>query len=159
MPRPSSPINMPPENTPSGLDSTAGILREQLAGPLPVDRLMVEALPEMVERLQRELLALAGRPLGELVLNPATSIGALVTIKDYGKKLASRKTGQAEHDAALAIYFAAIARALVSHDQKISTHSHQNLARSFAILAGKPWMPAELIQLFQNARQVCEQMT
>ena len=148
---------MPTENTASVPDSTASVLRERLSNPLPVDRILVEALPEMVERLQRDLLALAGKPLGKLVLSPATAVSSLQTVKDYCKKLATVRSGQPERDVALTIYFAAIASALAFHGQKISTHPYHRLSTSFDSLAGKAWMAPELADLFRKACHVCRQ--
>lgn len=147
---------MPTENTERAEQTTAALLREQLAGVLPVDKIIVESLPEILDRLRRELLPLSDRPLGEVLLDPTTAIGALNKLKDYGKKLAARSSSTQEHDSAVAIYFAAIASALVFHGQMISTHSYENLELSFAELVDKPWMSPDLAVLFGKARPFCK---
>lgn len=144
---------VPTEDTDRAVKATAELLRERLAGVLPVDEIIVASLPGILGRLRRELLPLHTRLLNEVLLDPATDISALNRIKDYGKNSAARSTSSQEHDTAVAIYFAAIANALVFHDQKISTHSYATLKLSFTELADKPWMSPELVSLFGKAQR------
>ena len=148
---------MPPEDRASTGEQTATILREWLRGFLPVDKLVVESMRDTLDDLRRELLPLSGKPLGDVVVDSAISVAVLNRIKDYGKRLAAQGRSRADHDAALTIYFAAIASALVFHGQKISTHPHESLERSFVVLVAKPWMVPELVELFTKARQVCHE--
>ena len=111
----------------------ADLLRARLAGPLPP----------------------GGRPLGEALLDEATAPAVLERIKDYGKSLVRRKQSDAEHSVGTAIYYAAIASALVFQGTKITRHSYPALADAFDKLSEKPWMAPELLRQFSRAREIC----
>lgn len=99
---------------------------------------------------------MADRMAGDLLLDPATPLAALETLKEYGKGLSQRWEEGPEHAVAVTIYFAAIAAALVSHGRKITTRPHRNLARSLGMMVDDRWMAPELALLFDNARKTCE---
>jgi len=133
----------------------ADLLRARLAGTMPLDVDVVDALPAILGRLCRQLLPLEGRPLGEVLLSPQTDRATIETIKDYGKGLAGRQDGEVEHSVAVVIYFAAIASALLFHDRKISSYSYRALAESFDALVHMPWMAPEIARHLAQARQLC----
>jgi len=138
-------------------DRVAGeLLRARLAGTLPLDTAVVDALPAIIGRLNKELVPLSGRPLGEVLADPNTDPKTIKMIKDFGKKLASRKDSDADHAAGVVIYYAAIASALLFRDEKITQHSFASLACSFDLLLNKPWMPTELSRHFSKARKLCK---
>lgn len=137
-------------------DVTEELLRDRLAGPLTLDTRVVDSLPVILGRLCRELLPLAGRPLGEVLLDPETEVGVLDKIKDYGKGLPLGRKKGPEHAAAIAIYYASIASALVFHDRKITGHSYDGLEKSFAVLLSKQWLPPDFARLFGKARKLCD---
>ena len=143
------------EDDTSRVDTPAEMLRERLDGAMPLDDAATELLPEIVARLLREALPVGGQSLGRVLLDPATDLRVIKTIKQYGKKLTTHTTSEAERATATTIYFAAIASALVFHHQKISLHSYEHLHRSFGMLCAKQWMAPELITLFTDARRVC----
>ena len=130
-------------------------LRDRLAGTLPLDPDVVDCLPVILGRLSRELLPLRGQPLGKALVDQSVDLDIVRGIKAYTKKLAGRARSEPEHATAITIYFAAIAGALVFHDEKISALSYEKLDRSFATLIDKPWMAPQLVQLFAKARKVC----
>ena len=78
-------------------------------------------------------------------------------IKDYSKKLVISAKSDAEHDAATAVYFAAIASALISHDRKITTFSYKSLDESFSRLTNEKWITEDIAELFSRACRVCRQ--
>jgi len=133
----------------------AAALQARLERGLPLSPKAVDSLPAILGRLCHELAPLAGRPLGGLLLDPSTALSVIKTIKEYGKTLSERQTAESSHAVAVTIYFAAIANALVHHGEKITQHSHEHLARSFGMLASKPWMPDELGKLFAQAAEMC----
>jgi hypothetical protein len=148
---------MPQDDQKNHDEATAALLRQRLAGVLPADRIAVEELQELLTKLDRNLLPLSGTSLLTVLLSPTTRMEALESIKGHAKRLAARESRSPPgHDAALAIYFAAIASAVVSHGQKITTHSYEDLVRSFATLIAEPWMAPELANLFAEARKVCQ---
>ena len=138
--------------------STADLLRQWLYAALPTDRIITQSLQDCLGALQRDMLPLAGQPLGTVLLNPHANRAALVTIKNYGKRLAMRPgASTAEYNAALTLYFAAIAAMLVFRSEKISTHSYVTLAGAFDMLHTKHWMAAELRDLLVQAGTLCRQ--
>ncbi len=138
------------------VDQLAGeLLKAQWAGTLPLDTAVVNALPAITRRFERERVPLSGRALGEVMLDSATDLTIIKRIKDYGKKLAGRKDSEADHAVGIAIYYAAIASAMVFHEEKITQHSFRSLANAFDTLRKKPWVPSELSRHFLRARRYC----
>lgn len=141
----------------ASVDKAAGeLLRARLSGTLPLDTAIVDALPAILGKLQEELLPLAGLSLGGVLLDANTELSAIKSIKDYGKKLAARRDSQADHSAAIAIYFAAIASALLFHGEKITSYSYEHLRESLNELIEDTWIPSELSRHFSKARKMCE---
>ena len=139
--------------------SKAELLEAMLSGMLPPDSATADALPAIVGRLCREVLPLEGRTLGEVLLDSTAKLEVIKKIKDHGKRLAARKRDETEHAASVAIYFGAIASALLFHDAKITQHSYKNLASSFGMLIDKPWVPSDLARHLSKARKACEKRT
>lgn len=136
---------------------TGELLRARLAGTLPLDSVVIEALPAILGQLREELVPLSGRPLGEVLLDSSTDSQSIMKIKEHGKKLASRKESDADHAVGLVIYYAAIASALLYHNTRISQHSFRTLADAFDLLRSKTWMPVELIRHFGKAGSACRE--
>ena len=137
--------------------TTAELLNAHLNGQLPLDTTAVEALPVILGRLQKDLVLQEGKTLGEVLMDPESELNAIKRIREHGKKMAARKGKGAERAVAVAIYYAAIANALLFHKAKITTHSYELLEASFAKLREKPWMCSELAELFAKACKVCSQ--
>lgn len=134
---------------------SANRLRERLRSPIPMEEFAVESLQEALGRVRQAVLPLVGMPVSDLLLNPGTSLTALVTLKNCAKKLAARQRRPgAEYDMMLALYFAAIASALVFHRQRISSHTDESLTTSFSAIKDWPWMAWELSELFTKATAV-----
>jgi len=146
---------MPTEEPERAGDAADELLRVRLAEILPVEKIVVASVPEILGRLRRELLPLRDKPLSEVLLNPTTDLTVLKTIKAYAKKSVAQSGSSQEYNAGVAIYFAAIANSLVGHGEKISAHSYDVLESSFAELAARPWMPPGFTTLFGKARSLC----
>lgn len=149
----------PPVMAPEREDlSTADLLRQWLYAAVPTDRIITQSLQDCLGALQREMLPLAGHPLGTVLLDPHADRAVLVALKNYGKWLATRPgASPAEYNAALTLYFAAIAATLVFRGEKISTHAYVTLTKAFDSLRTKPWMAAELSDLLTRAGTLCQQ--
>lgn len=135
--------------------TTAELLNARLDGMLPLDTTVVEELPAILGRLRKDLVPYGGKTLGTVLTDPKSNLAAIKKIREYAKKMASRKTSGAERAVAVAIYYAAIACALLFHNAKITTHPYELLEASFNKLIGKPWMSPELAQLFAKASKLC----
>lgn len=97
----------------------------------------------------------AGRALSQLLMNPQTDLAMVRTLKDYAKALSLSDAQGPEHTAAIAVYYAAIASALVFHGRKITRHSYETLRGAFSQLAEKNWLPREMKELFRRGREAC----
>ena len=125
----------------------AELLEGRLEAPLPPEAAGM-ALPP----------ALAGSdapPLGRILQDHQVDLATLESVKQYGKLTAAQEEADAEQETATAVYYAAIAAALVHHDRRITSHSFENLRRSFAVLAETPWMSPAMAGLFQQAHEIC----
>ena len=135
--------------------AAARLLRHRLASPLHFEKYCVDSLPAILNRPCQELQPIADWPLGEVLWDPTTPLDILETLKHYGKGLSCRWDEGPEHVVAIAIYFAAIAAALVYHGHKITTRSYAGLADSLRMLMDDRWITLELTRLFDNAITIC----
>jgi hypothetical protein len=131
------------------------ILLDMLKLKLPVNPDLYELLPAVLKPLSEELESISGLPLGKLLLEPQTKTELLKSVKDYAKQLGAAATDDIERDAALAIYFAAIAAALVFQNVRISQYSYEQLEQSFKTLCKNDWISSELAGLYQKAIDYC----
>ena len=138
------------------LQAAAELMRRRLASPLHIDKNCVDSLPAILDRPCPEMLPIAGRPLGDVLLDPSTPLAILETLKQYGKGLSVRWDEGPEHVVAVTIYFAAIAAALGSYSTKITTRSYRELADSLQILMNDRWVTPQLAGLFDLARYVSQ---
>jgi hypothetical protein len=135
--------------------ATAEILRAWLASPVPVNPAEECSVPALLHRPCKELEPLAGKPLSAVLFDPAADRAVIVTLKDYFKTISLRWKGGPLFNSAVALYYAAIAAALVLEGCKITSHSYYGLNRSLARLAKEPWLVPELAALFAKTRDVC----
>lgn len=91
----------------------------------------------------------------ELLLDPETDAGTIETIKEYGKGLTLCSGDGAVCAAGTALYYAALASALVFHDRKISKHTYRRISAGLAALSRRTWIPTELTDLYDRAREAC----
>lgn len=139
-------------------EQAAGLLQDRLAGALPIRLELLEKIPMILGRLEQEILPEEERPVQEILLDESSSLATLKRVKNYGKKLARRQieSGSTDDIVAVAIYYAAIASALVHHQQRITSYDGSYLGRSFSFLAEKSWMSPELTCLFHRAAGACQ---
>ncbi len=116
---------------------------------------MVHMLPDVLTVVCEKLKPFTGCSFGALLTDPETDLLVLETIKDLYKRQAESSPSGQRKEVATAIYYAAIASALVHHDVKITKLSYQSLSRSFEELAGSDWLPVETKRLVAEAHQAC----
>ena len=133
----------------------AELLRRQLAESLPLDVGLAHMLPDILTIVCEKLRPFTGCSFGVLLLDPQTDLSVVEIIKDLHKKQAQSPPAGPRQDVATAVYYAAIASALVHHAVKITKLPYESLDRSFAELAGSDWLPADLRQLFGAAHRSC----
>ncbi len=137
-------------------ENLAEMLRVELAEVLPGSSLLFPAVSEISASRQSDVALLVGQSLMQLFFGSETTIGQLQLIKEAGKRLTGTFVSQAQRSLTNTIYHAAIARCLVLHNRKISKHSYEKLDESFALLIEKDWMAGELVELFSDARRICQ---
>lgn len=131
-------------------------LSDLLSSKLPADKMLMKELPILVKSLSDELEAISGLSVSDCLSNPETTPAVLRRVKDF-----ARDAGRSAHDktcgeVAKAIYFAAIAAALVFHGAKISGHSYHDLQHSFDLCGQQDWIPVDLARLFVKAKTLCD---
>jgi hypothetical protein len=122
--------------------------------PLPDPEASSQNSDESASGICPPLRCIAGPPIGEVLCAPATSLDTLLAIKQYAKNQGACAESQVRKDIYLAVYFAAIAAAIVSHSVYITDHTQKDLVQFLGFLAKATWMPANLTGLFSRATQL-----
>ena len=133
------------------------LLQEILSSDLPLDPTSPDSLPVVLNWPSHEVLAVSGRTIGELLLDCWTDLAVIKTLKDYAKELVHHGPTGSKQTVVTAIYYAAIANALVFHQHRITKYSYHRLEEAYTELEHKPWISSELKELFRKARTVCRQ--
>jgi len=137
--------------TPGNGDSE--LLEAELVGILALDTTVLDSLPTVVGQLDRDVFAGGGGSLGSVLTDPETGLAIIRKIKLYAKKAGTDNDSGDRHTVAVAVYYAAIAAALVFHKVKITKHSDQTLKTEFKVLSEKAWMSNDLATLFTKAAE------
>jgi hypothetical protein len=121
-----------------------------------LDQWLRRGIPEEVlEGLPDQRQTVGGRLVKDVLLDPGTDRLVFEKLKGAYKEQVAMAGTPAEHDVTTALYYAAIAAGLVYHHGRLSSYSHRDLARSFALLSKKKWMETDLRGLFVKAVQAC----
>jgi len=143
------------EQEPASEEDKADLLEVELARPLP--RAHRSSLGPS-ECPTTDCLARAETPpavIGEALWSPRTPTSVLKWLKAFGRTFFSEGESETTREVGLAIYYGAIANAIVSHDVRITRLSYTELHRSFAVLADKSWVPLKLRSVFKGACARC----
>jgi len=132
------------------------LLLDHLAGSLPPDQALIELLPKVLGQLCQQLRPFAGESLRTLLLDPKVDVLVLERIKDHAKERGIIAKSEVEREVALALYFAAIAAAILYHGTKISQHPWRDLEPSLKALSRQAWIPSDLLGLFTTAASYCK---
>lgn len=138
----------------TNLDKTH-LLNDLLSDVLPLSPEVLDTLPGILQRLHRKMPRMEGRSLVSLLTDPGTSVKDLQAIKEYAKAKTAVAETEAQYEAAGAVYYGAVAAALVFHDERITRSSYQQLRESFSLLNTKAWIVPELQRLFEQAQGRC----
>jgi hypothetical protein len=137
-------------------ESTAELLRDQLAQSFLSDY-TVNFYDSEFSKIPCHPTALVPlETIGDLLCNRKTTTSVLKRLKNFGRSLFSKGKSESKRDIGLAIYYGAIANALIFHDVRITRLSYPDLHRSFIALADKQWMSPQLQSLFQRAHEYCK---
>lgn len=147
------------EDNDAETDSGTQLIEAQLVGTLALDTAVLNNLPTVIAQLDRDIFGDGGETLGRVLADPGSDIEIIKKIKRYAKSAGSQKNSESERTVAGAIYYAAIANALLYHKVKIKTHSYRTLKEAFENLSVKPWMSKELAGLFTKALKAIEELS
>jgi hypothetical protein len=149
-------LTVPPsEEEPNETARRARLLQEQLAEKGPASGSLVRSGSQLLDRIQEKALVALSRPMKELLSDDRISLDTLEDIKTCYKRWSEKASDKRMQRVYTVLYFAALARALVSHHRRITRHSNAYLVHSFEVLGGEPWMDPALRELFRKAQQVC----
>ena len=137
----------------------AELLSNCLNDTLPPRKSVQGLLPKNLGPMRNTLMELTSEPIGKLLLDQETDLVVLERVKDYGKTLSKTASTKVEHEAANTIYYAAIARCMVSYGRRITKFSYKDLERSFYILSRKNWIPQQLREILTQASRHCKDRT
>jgi hypothetical protein len=133
--------------------------RSETAGQLLDAYLASTSIIETVShgKSRNSLEASGGAPLslGEVLIDPQSSVDVIAEIKRGAKRMVTQQSSEAERAVATTIYFAAIASGLAVHNRKLTASPYDSLRVSLSELLDKPWMSAKLRPLLEKARRVC----
>ena len=146
-----------PEAKPDEPEVKAGLLRDRLTETLALYEAQSDELPARQTQMACAIADLAGDPIGELLLDPATDLSLIRRIKDHGRKLSESADSTPERHVGNTIYYAAIAAAFLFHEAQITTHSSDDLKKSLQRLTNETWIPESLGKLFADAQTVVEE--
>jgi hypothetical protein len=131
-------------------------LEQMLASLISLNPAEPGSISQVLGRPCDELRACAGRTVAEAVLGGQAEAAALETLKNYGKKLAKKGDSEANRAAAAALYYTAIAAALVFHARKITELSFDKLKKGLTELESRNWVTADVKALLARAREKCQ---
>ena len=130
------------------------LLELWLAQSLP-DKEPFPRLPEGLRPPDVGTAPRAGAAIGEILRDPSSNLRTIRRVKRRAKDWAAQALSEEEHDTAAAVYYAAIAHALVFQGQRITRFGLSSLAETYSRLRQESWVPQELVVLFDRARICC----
>ena len=133
------------------------MFREWLGRELPLQGGSVPSAKVLPGRSCEEVSNFHGGTIGALLLDPEADLTAIAYLKDYAKESAKTEDDGSSREIATALYYAAIASALVFHGKKITGLSKHELDISFSALAETPWITPDIVELFKTAQIICKQ--
>lgn len=145
------------KNEESNDKTKAEFLRDRLAQKIPLDHVVAQILPKALAQVCKDIQPFTGNSYGILLNDPLTDVTILEKIKDNNKELAQHMISDPEYEVITVLYYAAIASALVYHDQKITSFSYGHLNDKYISLLNNKWLTTDLRNLFQKALNACSQ--
>ena len=136
-------------------EKIADLLRDQFSAQMPKGSFPSDSMLMMMGRMGFDVSSLGGKSLGDGLLDSQCDMDLLLAIKDCGKRLSRTLVSEARKAIATTIYYAAIAGALLYHGKKITGYSYEELGISLARLLDKEWMMPELVEMFSQTRDIC----
>lgn len=121
----------------------------------------------VLDQIRRDMTNEQGEPLGRVLCDGQLGVLDLGRAKEYWKDIAAREEqipgNRPEYASALAVYYFAIASALVHHGERIlqdlteiTGHSFAELSKAFGKLTRRSWVPQKFKDLCSQAKTLCD---
>ena len=114
--------------------------------------------PVIINQIAKKLNSISGKTLRSLLFAPSTEVDTIIILKDYAKKLSRQDTTDSDYAVAIALYYAAIANAIVYHDKKITSHSNHYLLKFYSQMLEKRWLSEDVRTLYTKAKTVLSEL-
>jgi hypothetical protein len=124
------------------------LLCDLLAQPFSYHIRKCESLGATLSHIPTLIDVMSDETIKDLLINSKTGLSIIKKIKDFAKQLSSSSGDKAEHDVANVIYYAAIAHALVYHQERITTFSCEELRKAFLKLKEENWITKSIGNLY-----------
>jgi hypothetical protein len=134
----------PCEEAPDLAARAAERLQERLSAPMP------SATPSPQRQAPTLLEALTDEHAG---------LAALTDVKNWAKGLARAGKAEPDHTVVTAVYYCAIAAALLRHGRLITKYRPGELAESFLRLSDALWIPQTLRTSLRDACRRCQELS
>lgn len=141
----------------------AELLYDRLAEPLPLDPTVTHTLPATLSYVIEQFTPFVGCSVGALLLDPDTDPSVIRQIKERYREKAESCPSELELQVTTAIYYAAIASALLFHEEslfqesRITMFSYRELEEYFSQLLDVNWLTPDLASLFKRAHTICRE--
>ena len=126
-------------------------LEDLLSGPLPETQSMRTSHSDHLGSVCDLSGLSASVSLRDLILDPDTDLQILQRIRKHGKTVIRQAETALDRETGGILYHAAIASALVLHNQRISKLAHDDMITAFTALAEASWLPTDMKRLFKQA--------
>jgi hypothetical protein len=148
-------VSSRPEQGERASDTQMTELLDQYLGAAVVTGSAAVAGPaHLVKHVYPGIDAPAVRSVRDCLLAANTPLPVLQEIKEYHQRIAGTSGSHAERRVATAVYFAAIASALVFQQQRMTSYSDGALREALSKLLAKSWLAPELKALLEKATAV-----
>ena len=131
------------------------LLEDLLEEPLPGGRIDQSSISKHLDSVCDISGLTDSVSLRELLFHPDTAISALHRTRKHGKILLRQARSPIQQDVATTLYYAAIASALVFHNERISRLSKDKLRQTLSTLSQATWLPSDLATLLKKALMCC----
>lgn len=146
-----------PQSPTSPADPKSELFEDKMAECLPEDFFDRSRLPGHLSALC-DMSGLSKTETWKTIINnDKAELDLLIKIKDYFKTLLSTSRNETEHQIYTSIYYAAIASALLHHQERISSYSFEKLAVNYERLIKEVWLPEYILELYRKAQIYCRQ--
>ncbi|MBN2314338.1 MAG: hypothetical protein JXM79_10440 [Sedimentisphaerales bacterium] len=141
----------------------AELLCDRLAEPLQFDPTAGRLLPTTLRYVLGQFSPFVNCAVGALLLDPGTDPSVIWRIKEQYRAKAESCPSELERQVATVIYYAAIASALLFHEEtlfrenRITLFSYRELEEHFSHLVNNDWLTHDLVSLFTRAHIGCQE--